>query len=57
MNLFKDLIVRLMEYHENDILGIGGILITVNIPQMIKLYRTKSANDLSYHTLLLIIIG
>ena len=48
-----------MDDHEIDIFGwIGGILIiTVNIPQIIKLYRTKSGNDLSYHTLLLTIIG
>lgn len=48
-----------MNDQEVDIFGwIGGILIiTVNIPQLVKLYRTKSGDDLSYYTLVLTIIG
>ena len=35
----------------------GGILAINNIPQIVKVYRTKSAEDLSYLSLNLNIIG
>jgi MtN3 and saliva related transmembrane protein len=48
-----------MDDTEKDIFGwIGAVLIvSINIPQLIKLYRTKSGGDLSMITLILNITG